>query len=706
METYRFENGRVIRRVKVSGTAQKDRYTDDQLLKTKIVASLGKPDHYAGRLGLDARRGAADYAGMYEDVVKTFYDNGVDVIRLNLSHRMPVPLSEAFAMIKSAILKVERKSENRKRIAVLADLPGPKIRFEKRKDNEVEMVFTVGKPFTVHFRKKVKAAHGATVFLDGLPLEEGLAAASRHGGQNDRAGISDDEDPQRVENALGGDFVPAELRGGSLGAVMEQVRSRLEGSEPVLVMVGDGEVVMEVNREKFDPGGTTLPCRVVSVRAEQDNEDKDAAPSMPIKDAKGFTIKGIDFDIPSFTVADKKILGELLAADYTARREEGWEPVLTFVALSFAQTADDVMRVKKFIECELRDKLPDGKARLQSPSIIAKIETRKGWDNRKYVLDVADGIMVARGDLGLQVDIEEVPGFQKRLIRLCNKRGKPVITATQMLSSMTKSVEPTRAEATDVFNAIFDGSDAVMMSEETASGKYPLESIRKMIGIAVRAEWYFERRGMSNQVRRDVNLRRFQEFLEDEPRRVKADLDRFNAMKMLLLNRNDAITQRGPTSGLAEESARLAWRAGVYGEKSGKASLQPTTDRITQATCTMSEGDDIKGIIAATTSGRTVRMISRLRPSVLLAGAAHDPINTRKLAVSYGVLPICIGELKGEKGTEVIFEHCHDEIEKDVYLRKHLPDDATVIFTAGTKLGHPGTTNVIQMRRIREDTSP
>jgi pyruvate kinase len=729
METYRFENGRVIRLVKV-----KDRYADDQLLKTKIVASLGKPSKYRGRLGPDIpRRADGDHAAMYEDVITTFYNNGVDVIRLNLSHPPPVPLPRAFEMIKRAILKVERKPGNRKRIAVLADLPGPKIRFgpesrfkpvgkpaarkpagksaRRAARPVVPMVFTVDQRFTVHFSEVVETPDSATVFLDKLPLAEGLKSAAAWGEQKDRKGLSydddsldDDEKDRLVENVLGGGFLTAESRGGSLLAVMERVDSGRKGHEPVLVMVGDGEVVMEVIKEDFDPHGTTLPCRVVSVRAEPD--DRHPAPTLRIDSAKGFTIKGVDFDIPSFTSTDEELLEALLEADYAGHGRRDWEPVLAFVALSFAQTADDALRMKRFIEGRLRGKAPRGKAHLRAPSIIAKIETRKGWDNRKYILDVADGIMVARGDLGLQVDIEEVPEFQKRLIKLCNKRGKPVITATQMLSSMTKSIEPTRAEATDVFNAIFDGSDAVMMSEETASGKYPVQSIRKMIGIAVRAEWYYERRGLkSSQARRDVNRRRYQEFLEHEAGRVRADSARFDAAITLLSGLRNMIRQGGLSKVRAAELEWLEWRIGLYGEKSGKARLQQTTDRITQATCTMSEGDDIRGIIAATTSGRTVRMISRLRPSVLLIGAAHDLVNTRKLAASYGVLPICIGPVGAAKGTEAIFEHCRAQIGRDKYLRDYLGKE-DVIFTAGTRLGQPGTTNVIQMRQILEDILP
>jgi len=123
--------------------------------------------------------------------------------------------------------------------------------------------------------------------------------------------------------------------------------------------------------------------------------------------------------------------------------------------------------------------LMPGEARLESPAIVAKIETNKEWINIDLILDVADGVMVARGDLGLQMNVGEVPQIQKRLIELCNKRGKPVITATQMLTSMVNSIEPTRAEGSDIFNVIEGGTDAVMTSEETATGRFPFQTIRK-----------------------------------------------------------------------------------------------------------------------------------------------------------------------------------------------------------------------------------
>ena len=149
----------------------------------------------------------------------------------------------------------------------------------------------------------------------------------------------------------------------------------------------------------------------------------------------------------------------------------------TFVALSFISSAGQVKEFKELLT-EMKSDMP----------AIVKIEKPGGLQDADAILDVGEGIMVARGDLGLQINIEKVPLAQKLLIRKANNRGKPVITATQMLESMVKSPSPTRAEATDVANAVLDGTDAVMLSEETAIGKYPVEAVQMMVRIVLEAE--------------------------------------------------------------------------------------------------------------------------------------------------------------------------------------------------------------------------
>jgi pyruvate kinase len=155
----------------------------------------------------------------------------------------------------------------------------------------------------------------------------------------------------------------------------------------------------------------------------------------------------------------------------------GLENDVDFIALSFVKTADDIKMVKDIIAAKGKD-----------TPVIAKIEKHEALDHIDAIMEISDGIMVARGDLGVEIPLEDVPLIQKRLIHKANMCGKPVITATQMLRSMVSSPRPTRAEATDVANAVLDGTDAVMLSEETASGNYPADAVMYMSRLATVAE--------------------------------------------------------------------------------------------------------------------------------------------------------------------------------------------------------------------------
>jgi pyruvate kinase len=191
----------------------------------------------------------------------------------------------------------------------------------------------------------------------------------------------------------------------------------------------------------------------------------------PLTSHKGINLPGIRLRIAGFTEKDEADLAFGIAQGVDA------------VAISFVRTADDVKKVRYAME-----RFSNGK---RLPLLIAKLEKPEALDNLDAILEIVDGVMVARGDLGVELPPERVPALQKHIIRTANMQGKVVITATQMLESMITNPLPTRAEASDVANAIFDGTDAVMLSAETASGKYPVESIRMMDRIITEAETHF-----------------------------------------------------------------------------------------------------------------------------------------------------------------------------------------------------------------------
>ncbi|WP_413479938.1 pyruvate kinase [Staphylococcus saprophyticus] len=185
-----------------------------------------------------------------------------------------------------------------------------------------------------------------------------------------------------------------------------------------------------------------------------------------LKNKKGVNLPGVKVSLPGITDKD--------ADDINFGISEG----VDFIAASFVRRPSDVLDIRKLLEAKQNKNI----------SIIPKIENQEGIDNIKEILEVSDGLMVARGDMGVEIPPESVPMVQKDLIRQCNKLGKPVITATQMLDSMQRNPRATRAEASDVANAIYDGTDAVMLSGETAAGQYPEEAVKTMRNIAVSAE--------------------------------------------------------------------------------------------------------------------------------------------------------------------------------------------------------------------------
>lgn len=215
-----------------------------------------------------------------------------------------------------------------------------------------------------------------------------------------------------------------------------------------LVLINDGKIVIRVEETtETDVIGTVVHGGKIS-------------------NHKGINLPNVDLTMPYISPQDR--------ADIIF----GIENDVDYIAASFVRTANDVLAIRQILEEYNNDEI----------KIIAKIESTQGIENFEEILDAADGIMVARGDMGVEVAYEMLPGIQKRFIRRCVQSGKIVITATQMLESMTTSPMPTRAEITDVANAVFDGTTAVMLSGETAAGMYPVEAVETMSKIAHQAE--------------------------------------------------------------------------------------------------------------------------------------------------------------------------------------------------------------------------
>jgi len=233
-------------------------------------------------------------------------------------------------------------------------------------------------------------------------------------------------------------------------------------------------------------------------------------------------------------------------------------------------------------------------------ALIAKIEKHEALENIEKIIAASDGIMVARGDLGVETPAEEVPFHQKRIIKLCNAAGKPVITATQMLNSMVENPRPTRAEASDVYNAILDGTDAIMLSNETASGMYPVRSIETMVNIAAIAE---------------RNITRIGSAAPD--------------------------------------------RTIVMHESEGREAV---SDALSQATCQIAEALGVKAIVTATMSGYTARRVAKERPRTPILCVTPNELTYRRMALVWGVVPLLVTNFNSiDEMIGVVVRAAHDE---------------------------------------------
>jgi pyruvate kinase len=471
--------------------------------RTKIVATIGP-------------------ASESEEMLRRLIEAGMDVVRLNFSHRSAEQAKPLVARIRKVA------DELGVSVGILGDLRGPRIRVGEMQDGAVQLeqgqkivltpnlVVGTAEKIGVSFRGLANdVAHGTIVLLDD-------------------------------------------------GNVELQVVDRLVG----------GEVLCEVLR-----GGE-------------------------LKSNKGVNLKNRLISLPSLTTKHYQDL------DFAVSQE------LDFLALSFVQSAADV----RFLKQTLAE-------RGASIPVIAKIERQNALEDIENIVKECFGVMVARGDLALEMSFEDVPIAQKRIISVCRQAGVPVITATQMLESMTAFHKPTRAEAADVANAILDGTDAVMLSGESAVGKFPVEVVATMATIAARAE--------------------------------------------------------------------LAW---MRGELPSSVELRPVADldgAVGQATAMIASSVSARAIVAATTSGTTVRRVSCHRPKMPVIALCSSPETCRRMSLLWGVEPVLVPPISGTAHL------VKSSAEAAVKILQAQPDDVLTI-VAGTPYNVSGKTNLIKIEVVQD----
>ena len=471
--------------------------------RTKIVATIGP-------------------ASESEEMLRRLIDAGMDVVRLNFSHR-------SAEQAKPLVARIRKVADDLGVfVGILGDLRGPRIRVGEMQDGAIQLeqgqkivltpnsIIGTAEKIGVSFRGLANdVAHGTIVLLDDGNIEL-----------------------QVVDRLVAGEVLCEVLRGGEL------------------------------------------------------------------KSNKGVNLKNRLISLPSLTTKDYQDL------DFAVSQE------LDFLALSFVQSAADV----RFLKQTLAE-------RGASIPVIAKIERQNALEDIENIVKECFGVMVARGDLALEMSFEDVPIAQKRIISVCRQAGVPVITATQMLESMTAFHKPTRAEAADVANAILDGTDAVMLSGESAVGKFPVEVVATMATIAARAE--------------------------------------------------------------------LAW---MRGELPSSVELRPVADldgAVGQATAMIAGSVSARAIVAATTSGTTVRRVSCHRPKMPVIALCSSPETCRRMSLLWGVEPVLVPPISGTAHL------VKSSAEAAVKVLQAQPDDVLTI-VAGTPYNVSGKTNLIKIEVVQD----
>ena len=330
------------------------------------------------------------------------------------------------------------------------------------------------------------------------------------------------------------------------------------------------------------------------------------------KDVKTVVIDGGETrDHKSMFFPNKELKLDFLSEQDKSDILFGIEQGIDFIALSFVSEEKNITEVRNFLKANHGEGI----------DIIAKIENTSGVKNLESIVKASDGVMVARGDLGVEMPYETIPNTQKRIIDVCRILGKRCITATEMLESMIHSPRPTRAEISDVANAVYDGTSAVMLSGETAAGDYPVEAVKAMAKIVEQAEK--------------------------------------NGEYLQVIPENEFV-------------------------------ISSPVQALSHSACTLAKDLGAKAIVVCTHTGMTARMVSRFRPQIPIIGLTTNEKAFRKLALSWGVVPMMIDEFNS---VDVLFYFAKESARKSGLVKR----GEKVVLTGGTPTGRGGNTSLISI---------
>jgi pyruvate kinase len=546
-----------------------------------------------------------------DEAVKKFINAGMDVARINMAH-YDLKKGTDRKYLEDLIATIRRVAGNLdKTVAILGDIQGPKVRIKKflgkvHRVDKNKIRLEVNQQFILTSQPKIASnEQGALIKYEGdFSFFKDIKATVRK---------DDKGNPRHIE-----------------------------------FWFGDGRVILETSLSNISDASAICQVKVPGELKENQGIS-----------TKNATIRPGIYDLANYR-KDRKDIEFLLQHD------------IDLLALSFVNCAKDVDNIQTHVNLKIKEKgLLGVKERFYGMKrfpVISKIETEDGLINLGEILEISYGIMVARGDLALRTQIQTIGIYQKEIIGECVTEGKPVITATQMLLSMMDFLEPKRPEATDVTNAIFDGTDALMLSEETADpdSKYPLESIGMMAAIS----------GATEKRIKDLNSIEYKYKVDQQHDKVLINLMR-------------------EKSELEEAYKRRRMTDIQYQSKKIEFEEAENREHICYDACKTAFGLGCKAIIVLTDTGGTARMISRFKPDMPIVVGVYEDRIARILKISYGVE---VFRITG-KGREFPFEH-FQEVIGHAKAAGLVEDGDRVILVAGYPRGEPGTTSLLNIYKV------